>query len=356
MPTSPAPQAAPPQRLLALKAAVQLWFPIAFSAAMALAYLGAFHRPVPHDVPVAVAGPPAQTRPLAAGLQRRLGDAFDVRLAASPAQARADVLDRSLVAAYVPGPGRPRLEVASAASPSAAEAASAAFGAVAASDRQSLQVTDLRPPQPGDYRGTSPFYLVIAWSIGGYMSAIVLGAVATAMAGLGLTLAGRTRLALLVPTTLISSALGVLVAGPLLHALDGHAPELIAIGWLYACAIGLVGLGLHYFLGRQTTAAMVFLFVVLNFPSAGGAYDPRLQPWIYRVLHDVWPGAAAVDATRDVVYFGGDGAWPRLAVIALWALAGLVLLAAGVRRGERPVRPGAAAGDAELEVAEGAAA
>ncbi|MDX6730049.1 MAG: hypothetical protein QOK49_4854 [Baekduia sp.] len=346
--------AAPSQRALALRAARSLWFPLLFSAGLALAYLAAFHHPRPHRLPVAIVAPAARARPLAAALER--ADAFSVRVAASPAAARTQLLHRAIVGAYVPGPGRPRIFVARAGSPSAGDAAVVAFRAVAAATRAPAPaITDLRPVQAGDYRGTSPFYLMIAWSIGGYITAIVLGAVATAMAGAGVRLEGRTRAALLLPTALVAVALCVLIAGPILHALDGHALALIGVGWLYASAVGLVGLGLHYFLGRHTTAVMVMLFVVLNFPSAGGAYDVRLQPSAFVVLHDAWPGASAVTAIRDVVYFGGDGVWARLGLIALWGVAGAAILAAGIRHGEPRVEPATATGAAELEVAEAGA-
>ncbi|MFF7228986.1 hypothetical protein [Streptomyces sioyaensis] len=40
-------------------------------------YTAAMHAPAPHEMKVAVAGPPAQTAPLAASLQKAVGAAYD---------------------------------------------------------------------------------------------------------------------------------------------------------------------------------------------------------------------------------------------------------------------------------------
>lgn len=38
-----------------------------------------------------------------------------------------------------------------------------------------MTVTDIVPVQPGDYRGLTGFYLVVGWSLGGYLVAALLG-------------------------------------------------------------------------------------------------------------------------------------------------------------------------------------
>jgi uncharacterized phage infection (PIP) family protein YhgE len=115
--------------------------------------------------------------------------------------------------------------------------------------------------------------------------------------------------------------------------------------------VALIGLGLHDFLGRATTPVLVFVFVVLNIPSAGGAYDTHLTPAFFATLHDVWPGAALVTALREVVYFGGDGVGGQIAVIAAWGVVGAVLFAASSL--VHPQRSARSA-EEELEIAAGA--
>ena len=55
-----------------------LALPAFFVVGFSLCYVSAYQAPVPHGVPVAVAGPAAQTAPLRDGLVRAVGPAFDV--------------------------------------------------------------------------------------------------------------------------------------------------------------------------------------------------------------------------------------------------------------------------------------
>ena len=82
------------------------------------------HDPQPHDVPVALVGPPQAAARLAA---MRPG-ALDVRPAASEAAARALIADREVYGALV---GEDRLLVATAASPALAASSWATAGAAA---------------------------------------------------------------------------------------------------------------------------------------------------------------------------------------------------------------------------------
>jgi hypothetical protein len=336
-----------------------LLFPVIFAVGVALAYLGAFHDPTPRDLRVDLVGPPATTQPLLAALRPTLAGRVALQEVNDPAAARRQVLDRTVDAAYAPGPDRAELVVGTASSPSIASAARTIFTEVAAREGRPLAVTDLRPTQPGDRQGTTPFYLMIALSIAGYMSAIVVSAVATVIASHGLLLADRVRLAAVAVTTLVIAVLTALVADQLYGALTGHFWQLVVLGWLYALVPGLLGLGLHHLLHRNTTMVMVLLFVVLNFPSASGAYDVRLSPAVFRALHAVMPGGALVTALRDVVYLDSHGLRRPLLVLAAWLLGSAAVLALSGRLTRRraprpPLSPAQAQAQAELEIGEGA--
>jgi hypothetical protein len=60
-----------------------LTLPAFFVIAFALCYTSTLQAPAPHGVPVAVAGPAAQTAPLRDGLARAVGPAFDVQMVPS---------------------------------------------------------------------------------------------------------------------------------------------------------------------------------------------------------------------------------------------------------------------------------
>ncbi|CAM5588424.1 hypothetical protein STANM309S_00462 [Streptomyces tanashiensis] len=68
------------------------------------------------------------------------------------------------------------------------------------------------------------------------------------------------------------------------------------------------------------------LFVMLNFTSSGGIYRPELQPGFFGALHAFWNGAGFVEGVRGHVYFDGHGLGRNVLVLALWLLAGAVLV------------------------------
>jgi hypothetical protein len=131
------------------------------------------------------------------------------------------------------------------------------------------------------------------------------------------------------------------------------------LSWVYTSAIVLIGIGLHTFLGRWTTATLVGLFVMLNFTSAGGVFAPALQPGFFAALHSFWIGSGLLEAGRNLMYFPGLGIGRQVATLLLWLVAGLAL--AGVaapaeqRRAARTAVPAGVAVPAEEPTASAAA-
>src|ERR1700749_5078469 len=92
------------------KAVAIVLFPaLVLMLAFSFSYVGAFHDPMPHMVPVAVVGPPA----VSAQLNRLPGDPLDAPQPPSRAGALAQIDDREVYGAYEAGANR--LFVASAA-------------------------------------------------------------------------------------------------------------------------------------------------------------------------------------------------------------------------------------------------
>jgi hypothetical protein len=116
--------------------------------AFAFSYVGALHDPTPHQVLVAVVGPPA----VAAQLSGLPGDPLDARQASSRADALSRIDDREVYGAYEAATNR--LFVASAANRATAVALERRFNRVAAAGR--------RPPGPrrsgsGRATGKTPY-------------------------------------------------------------------------------------------------------------------------------------------------------------------------------------------------------
>jgi len=78
--------------------------PLFFVTMFALCIIGTYHRPHPNGIKVGIVGPPAQTAPLRAAIEKEAGSAFDVRQVTTVAVAAHDVRMRDLNAAFVPTP------------------------------------------------------------------------------------------------------------------------------------------------------------------------------------------------------------------------------------------------------------
>ncbi|MFF0423921.1 hypothetical protein ACFYUJ_05855 [Streptomyces sp. NPDC004520] len=292
--------------------------PLLMCVGMGLAYLGAFHAPQPHDLRVDVVGSGPTAQVLAQTLHDKGAGALDVRTVADRDTAVSALREQRSFGAYIPGE-KPELLVASGSSDTSAMAVEKVFTKVAAAQDAPLKVTDVAPTASGDPTGQGVFFLLVALSIGSYASVAVIG-------GAGAALPMRIRALLAAGMSLVVSLIGTLFAGPVFHLVDQGLGGVWALSWLYAAGILAVGVGLHTFLRRWTTLGVMVLFVMLNFTSSGGIYRPELQPGFFGALHAFWNGAGFVEGVRGHVYFDGHGLGRNVLVLALWLLAGAVLL------------------------------
>ncbi|WP_405693435.1 hypothetical protein [Streptomyces sp. NBC_01185] len=292
--------------------------PLLMCIGMGLAYLGAFHAPEPHDLRVDVVGSGASAQVLAQTLQDKGDGALSVRTVADRDIAVNHLKTQQSYGAYVPG-GSPELLVATASSDTSATVVQKVFTEVAAGQGSPLQVTDVSPTAGGDPTGQGIFFLLVAVSIGSYASVAVIG-------GAGAVLPLRIRAALAIGTSFLVSLIGAAFAGPVFGLVDHGLGGLWAMAWLYSAGILLIGVGLHTFLKRWTTLGVMLLFVMLNFTSSGGIFRPELQPGFFGSLHSFWNGAGFVEGVRSHVYFGGHALGGHLLVLALWFVAGVVVM------------------------------
>ncbi|GFN03473.1 hypothetical protein Smic_20290 [Streptomyces microflavus] len=204
----------------------------------ALSYMGAFHAPEPHKVPITLVAPPAVEREMVARLEALPGEPLQVTPVADRAEARERLLDRRTDAALVVDPARrtDTLLVASAGGPSATTAATEILQEVARAQNRTILVRDLRAPSAGDSRGLSSFYLVLSWTIGGYLAASALNmAAGSKKPTLRRTL---VRLTAMLPYGFVSGIGGAIIVGPVLDCLPGAFWELVGIGTLVVFASG----------------------------------------------------------------------------------------------------------------------
>ncbi|MEV6668960.1 hypothetical protein [Streptomyces sp. NPDC051162] len=311
---------------------LHLLTPLLMCLGMGLAYLGAFHSPEPHEMKIAVVGTSAKADALARTLQSKAGDTLDVTTVADRKTAVARLEDRDLAGAYVPDAAHPEALVAKANSDTTAVAATTVFRTVA--DRQGvpLTVTDLTTLSKGDPTGQGIFFLLVALSIGSYGSVAAIGA-----AGAAFKL--WTRAAIGLATSVVVSVIGIALAGPVFHIVDHDYATVWAMGWLYSAGVITIGIGLHTFLKRWTTLALMVLFVMLNFTSSGGVFRPELQNGFFGSLHAFWNGAGFVEGARSLLYFdGGAGFDGRVLSLVCWLAGGVALLAVSAAAESRRAR------------------
>jgi len=294
-----------------------------------LSYVGAFHSPTPHRIPLAVVAPAPESSQVVTKLNLIPSAPLHATAASSLAAARRLIGDEAVSAALVINPAAKTdtLLIASADGSSVASAAEQIITAAEASQHRSVAVTDIVPLQHGDYHGLAGFYLVVGWAVGGYLVAALLGIASGARPAT--TPRTLNRLIAFVLYAIVSGLAGAIVVGPVLGALTGHLIALWWLGALLVFAVGAVTLAFQTLFGVIGIAVTILFFVILGNPSAGGAYQPALLPPFWRAISSALPNGAATDAVRRIVYFGGYDIGGHLIVLASYAVAGVVIAIIG---------------------------
>ncbi len=292
--------------------------PLFLAAGMGLAYLGAFHAPTPHELPVGVVGQGAATQVFAQTVTDGSDGALVAHVVGSTGEAERLVRDRELAAVYAPTTTAATLYVSTAASETTASAAQKVFLPIAFEQHVPFRVVDVVPTGEQDTTGQGLFFLLVALSVGGYASAIAVAAFATRLRPLWTVVVGLA-------TSGVVAGIGVVVAGPVYEVLTTHQWQVFLFAWLYDAIIVALGVGLHPLLGRWTTPVLTMLFVMLNFTSSGGIFQPAFQPGFFAALNTFWSGAAWLRAAQDLQYFPGASLGRSGLVLGLWLAAAVLL-------------------------------
>jgi Protein of unknown function (DUF3533) len=329
--------AAPTPKAVALALIPALVLTLAF----AFSYVGAFHDPTPHQVPLAVVGPPE----VAAQLDGLRGDPLDTRQASTQADALSQIDDRDVYGAYDTATNR--LFVASAANRATAVALEATFDRVAAAQGQpAVRVTDIKPLPAKDPNGTAVFYAVIAWVFGGYIASTLIGLIGSSRD----SSRGRAamRLGALAAFSIVAGILSVVILRAVFDVFSGHVVALSAIATLTIFASGAATAGIQSALGPAGTGLVILGFVILGNAASGGPFARPLLPGFWSTIGGLLPPGASVDLARSALFFDGARIVGALGVLVFWATLGTLLALA---LGGRVTDPA----DIEAEAAAGAA-
>ncbi len=284
-------------------------------------------RSAPHDLPLAVAGPPPAVEQVSTALEQASPGAFDVRPVDDEAAARSAIEDREVSGAVVVGADGPRLLVASAASATVANSLRQVAAGLGAATGTPVPVEDVVPAPETDPRGAGLAAAALPLALGG----IVTGALTSRL------VRGRLRQ---VATALAAAVAGGMVTatvlGTWLGSVEGSWWTTSAVVAFGIAATALVLLGLHALLGTAGLALGSAATVLLGNPLSGLAGAPELLPGAWGTVGQWLPPGATGTLLRATAWFDGAGAGPALLTLAVWCSAGLALLAvAALRSGRR---------------------
>jgi hypothetical protein len=268
--------AAPTPKAVALVLLPALVLMLAF----AFSYVGAFHDPTPHSVPLAVVGPPS----VAAQLDRLPGHPLQPRTTTSRQSALSQIDDREVYGAYEAATNT--LFVASAANRATAIALEATFDRVAAAQgRPAVRVTDVKPLPPKDPNGTAAFYAVIAWVFGGYIGATLIALVGSPRSASRAR--ATARIGALAAFAVVAGLLSVIILRASFDVFAGHLLAMCAIAALTIFGSAAATAGIQAAAGPAGTGLVILVFVILGNAASGGPFARPLLPGLWRTIGGV---------------------------------------------------------------------
>ena len=278
-------------------------------------FAAAFHNPQPHQVKVAIVGPPQVLRQARATLDPQQFYAVPYPSEAAAREAlRADEVHGAVA--------NGRILLASASGFVASQKTAQALKALV----PQAAVVDVAPLPAHDARGLSPFVTVTATTMASMVFAVLL-----TFAG------GRHALrARIVALLLVAGLGGVAVAlsvDTVVGALTDDFWGLAGVIALLILAVALTVHGLGRLVGHAGVGIAALTFMLVGITSSGGGVGQQFEPGFYRAVSQILPNGAALTAVRNDVYLSGAHTLGALAVLCAWSAAGAVALLVGHHRG-----------------------
>jgi hypothetical protein len=274
----------------------------------------AIKSPQPHDIPIGVVAAPGQTQ---TALSLPSGP-FQVTTYDSESAGRSAIDARDIDAVLVLGPSGPHLIVAGAAGDGVIGVITAVFTGVFQKSGQQLTVETVHPFAAGDPHGLILFFVVLA--------ILVSTLIVHALVGLRRT-GVLASIALVAVYALLAAPVAMGLATWIAGDYGGGFWTATALVALASAAVGAVIAGMARLLGRPGVALAALVAVLLDLVCSGGPIGSALLPDAYRALAPAMPAGQLYSGVRGALYFDNAGVSEPIFVLALWLLAGLVLLA-----------------------------
>jgi hypothetical protein len=303
----------PPTAVLATGIVVGLTLVI---AVIAIAFALPAARSKPHDVPIGAVG--SQAAQVAAMLQQKAPNAFNVTTYPDEAALRAAILNRDQYGGISVTQDGGTLLIATGGSPTIAQLLTQAGQGITQHAGVPLNVEDLAPPTADDPRGAglaaSVLPITLAGLLPGFALVLLVDRVWTRFAA-------ATAFSLL--TGLTITAILRYVLGSIDQNFWGVAGGLT----LGVLAAGLAVLGLGSLFGRIGLATGALLALLFGNPLSGLTSAPEMLPSGWGALGQYLPQGANATLLRSTAFFNGAGTGVSITVLTCWALAGAILIA-----------------------------
>ncbi|MFI2339997.1 hypothetical protein [Nocardia gamkensis] len=272
-----------------------------------------------HDVPIAIAGPPAAVAQLRTTLDQRLPGGFDITEVADTAAAEQLIRDRKVYGAIDLSSGASQIIIASAAGTAVAQT----LQTIATGHTQSgnsTTVRDLAALPVDDPRGAGLAAGALPLVMGGLLAAVLLTRLVR----------GTARR---ITGALVFAATGGLAVTAILQfwfgSLSGSYPANAGAVALTIAATALTVLGLESLLGYLGIGIGAIAMMLIGNPLSGTATAPEMLPGRSGALGQLLPPGAGGRLLRSTAFFEGHGATHALTVLAVWIALGAALCLTG---------------------------
>ncbi|WP_219817063.1 ABC transporter permease [Arthrobacter sp. GMC3] len=301
-----------------------LLFPLAMVTMMISVTAGAMGSPTPRDMPVAIVGTTvAQAQQAVDGLNKSMPGLFDLRALGSAEEARTQVQDRTVTAAFVlPSAENPQATLVTnqAAGASAQQVTVAVFGQVATAQHLKMVTENVAPLSSTDTMGSVSMYIAMGWIMAGFMIIIVGANAAPKSRPL------RRLLPIVTAWSVFMSAALWLIAGPITGSIEGHFWPLFGAGIVAIFCVAMFTTVLERLMGMFAVVPAVGILMLVGIPASGGGLSVYMEPEIFRVLHQFLPMPAGVESIRSILYFGSDTVGTHLLTFGIWGAISLALV------------------------------
>jgi ABC-2 family transporter len=298
---------------------------VALIPVLVILALAAFAWPsanlAPRDLPVGVVASAADSSRLSAQIHARFPGAFSLRSYSSASEAQDAIRNREVYGAVVLDSSGNALYVASASSALVTQLLTQELLPVVAAqpaNGQPPHVVDVVPAAVKDPGGLALASSVLPLVLAGLLTGLLISL---------LSRPGLAQVGALVATASLAGLAAVAVAQGWLGALNGNWLANAGVFALTILAIASVVAGLGALLGVAGLALGALLIVFVGNPFSGVATSPGLLPPAVGVIGQLMPPGAGGNLLRSTAFFGGAGGGGPLAVLCVWILLGLAMVA-----------------------------